>query len=336
MPIIGGNNYFDVVVPSFSTIPYSVYGHSLSAGLGQSGTLGIRKDGHLSITPIVRNDAAGKDQTDGYMAKLEVDSWQNDYASFKSVYLLTKQFVNIAPTVQSGDVFNFFENSANPPFAGASGSPNGSRSMACEFAFDSTPKDVTNKLTFSTKLHPLELDWMLANATAAYGGTGAATGVNTVSLSSMSYSQAAYGIPGINSITLSGDAIGLFADDVKVSIKTKSPQKDLFERPLPKLIEVEIDFKALQGRYYDAQAFASHRNQDFTAVIQLWTGMNLTFVNSLSIVGAPDFSDTNATIPCKMKGRIAYDGNVLASVGPNITFNDSTSTVTFTRSVYNP
>src|ERR1051325_2036486 len=140
MPNINGNNPFDVLIPSFTTIPYAVNGYSYSTTgslSAQTGSFGIRKDAHLTIQGVTRVDAAGREQTDGWLAKTEVDLWQTNYSSFKNCYMLSKQYICIAPQIASGDWYNFIDNTANPPFATA----NGSTALGMEWQYDLSTKD---------------------------------------------------------------------------------------------------------------------------------------------------------------------------------------------------
>jgi len=331
MPL-NGNNYFDVLIPQYTTIPYAVAGFAYSATAsttGQAGVFGIRKDAHLQIQGVTRVDAAGKEQTDGMMVKLELDLWQTDAPSFANMYYLSKQLVQCAPKIAAGDIYNFTDNSSANPFGSAT-TASGSVLLGMEWNYVLSTKDITNKVTLSGKMHPVEYDWLLGNTTSTIANTAVA-GTATVGLSGSSYSQAAYGIPGINSLTLSGTNIGLVSEDTKLSFKSIAPTKTTREQPLCKFIEVEIDGKALQGRYFDQQYFTGTRNSDFTVSVVCWNGITFNFVNSLSFVGSPDLSDSSATIPFKLKGKIAYDPN---GVNTNIAF--SGNTITFTRSVYQP
>jgi len=330
-------NAFEVSVPIWSSIAYSVVGFPFAntsptaTTTAMSGSFGIRKQANIQITPVTTVDAAGKEQLNGYLAKTELDLYQTDAYSFWNVYQLSKQLVQIAPQLWNSDYWNFVSNQANPPFQGTATSPSGSVALGMDFAWECTTKDLTNKVTLEGKMHPLELSWLLANSTTS--STIGSGGIITQSLSSLSYSQLNYGIPGINSLTVSANTTFIFSDDTKISIKSMTPEKDNRERPIGgKFMEIEIDGKCLQDRYNDLQSFVAKSNTDFSATANLWNSMVLIFNNSLSITTGLSEADGKGALPFKMKGRIAFDPNGVQ----NYIVYDGANTFTFNRSIYNP
>ena len=240
-PLIGGSVPFDVTVPAFSTISYAVVGFPFSATAdptsttGMAGWIGIRKPAKLQLEDTVRNDVAGRDQSDSWMSKIEIDSWQTDITSLANTYLLSKQNVALAFQAVNGDWYNFVDNTAIPPYASTTASPNGSSTLGFEWVYEVSNKEATNKLMFAGKLHPLELDWELANTASRFAGNTGLSAITTASLSTMQYSFDNYAVPGFspNFLTVSGDNIGLISDNAKVTLKSVAPVKDSRERPYP-------------------------------------------------------------------------------------------------------
>ena len=342
-----GNNATHLIVPEFTTIPYSVNGFDFSATgatstTGMAGTINLRNQATLTIAPVVRNSKAdGKDYEDAMSVKFEADCWNTDYFSLKNFFLLTQTNVNFSALVGGLHYYNFVPNTANPPFI----NPNGSQNAGFTFQFDASPKDRTVKATFEIgRLNTALYDWVLAHTATLASATGV-DGTNqgiVSSLSSMVYDNTNnhYAQAGIQYISVSGTQIGLFSDDAKITISTdKESSLDEFERKYSHFATVECDCKMLQVYPVDSQAVQQLKNQDFSMTAMLWDNTSLVFINSLSMVGAPIFSDDKAFVQVKFKGRIGYPAFNTWSNTPgvgNISFDDTNTKIIFQRSVYIP
>lgn len=322
MPI-GGANYNNIIIPRNARIGYAVAGFPFNHAT-QGGVLGIRKNGKLSLPTIARRDAIGRDQFDAKNAMIEVELWQDNFQSLYNVYLLSKGNHQLQFQLANGDWYNFVDNSS-----GGVTSPNGSALVGMTASFEATSKELAIKCNWATKMHPKEYDWLLANAGSA--ASGGVSGAANSGMTSMLYNQAEYGVPGFLDILFNGDSVGVIGEGTKLTLNFKEMVKTVRDQPVSRLVEVIAEVEMLQGSIGALQAVTALRNSDFTTKFKLWNGITMDFVNSLSVVDAPEFDDTKTMNKLTLAGVIPYDPY---NVQNNIIWNVGTQTVTFNRIGY--
>ncbi|MDE1946192.1 MAG: hypothetical protein KGH93_03305 [Patescibacteria group bacterium] len=325
---IGGANYNDIIIPRNSKINYAVAGFAFS-DTTQAGTFGVRKDGHLMLPTVVRTDAIGRDQFDAKTVSFEAELWQTNFTSLYNTYLLSKGLHQLQIELANGDWYNFIDNAGGLTILGGSDPPTGSKLVGMTFVYENTDKDLSMKAKWDAKMHPYEYDWLLANASSAAAGSSG--GTSNSGMTAMAYDQSQYGIPGFKDILFGSDSVGVLGEGSKISLSFKEMSKTIYQQPITRLVQVDAEIVMQQSVIADLQAVTALRNSDFTTTFKLWNGTTLSFVNSLSVVDAPDFNDQKTFNKLTLKGIIPYDKH---DTETNIVWTAGTSTVQFNRIGY--